>query len=56
MDSWTDNQLNMMVNGGNRQLKDFFISTNVFLNDKRFKTNAAHFYREKVLIFTKTNM
>ncbi|KAM3144631.1 GTPase-activating protein 8 [Paramecium bursaria] len=48
MDSWTDNQLNMMVNGGNRQLKDFFISTNVFLNDKRFKTNAAHFYREKM--------
>jgi ADP-ribosylation factor GTPase-activating protein 1 len=50
MDSWTDQQLNMMKEGGNAKFKAFMETYN--LNQEspamKYKTKAAEYYRKSV--------
>ncbi|CAD8208241.1 unnamed protein product [Paramecium pentaurelia] len=49
MDSWTDKQLAMMHLGGNQQLRVFFQQYGIQISDQnKWKTNAAHYYRERM--------
>ena len=55
MDSWSEKQLNMMINGGNQRLKKLFEEYKIDISSSnKFKTKAAIYYRECVNnLFTK---
>ena len=49
MDSWTDNEIKAMKEGGNQALNDFFDKYNVPRNThikRKYNTAAAELYRE----------
>lgn len=55
MDAWTQPQLQMMLLGGNRLLKEYFASVGVYNTEEnakspawKYKTRAGLYYREKV--------
>lgn len=51
MDSWDHSDILTMLEGGNKQLNDFFnrheLNNNLLLTN-RYRTNAAKFYRENL--------
>lgn len=53
MDSWNENQINMMKNGGNTRLKDFFKIYDIkpsISQELLYSTKLLEFYRRLVTI------